>query len=132
MKLADIKAHRQKLDSGTLVGDIPLPGFEGVRLCVRSMRNNDFIKLETKLVRGLSSGRRLDISPEQAQSIEDECLKQTVLMGWDGIPDAFTAETVDGIFADPDFGDTFREAIRWCAQAAASAAAKALETDVKN
>src|SRR4051812_43254478 len=135
MKLADIKRVRQAVERGGWIGDFQISGMEGLRLNVRGLGNSDYNRLYADLASELPPDKRdadgMPIANER-EKIQIECLKQTVLIGWDGIEDEFTREAVDGVFADKDLGPAFRAATMYAATMVGKNARSEQDTAAKN
>lgn len=135
MKLSHLKSIRQSVERGIWIDKIGIAGFEGVRLQVRGLGNADYNRVYSELAEQLKANERdADGKPTDAarDRIVRECLKQAILLGWDGIDDEFSAAKVEEVFADPDLGPVFHNAVIWAASEVASRARAAIEADAKN
>lgn len=130
MKLSDQKTAYEPFEMGGWVDKIEVPTMEGIRLKVRALYNSDALRLRQTLVGALAEDKAED--PDELEKIEDEILKRTVLLGWEGIEDPFTKENVDLIFADPVLRPLYRNAIRVAALQMQQRAGAKVETDSKN
>jgi hypothetical protein len=108
MKLSSIKINGAAIEQGAWVCDIP--ALPGVRLKVRGVGNNDYKRLEAKLIREVPRERRVfGLDPADAENIEAQCLAKTVLQDWAGIEDdagepvQFSEAQALGLLSDPDF-----------------------------
>ncbi len=128
MKLADIKKGYAAMNAGAWVGDIPIPLFDGIRLRVRRLWNPDYVALHDQL-----SEDNTDLSEAaNGRRITDECLLQTVLVGWDGVDDPFSIDAARLMLADPDMGTVFRNAVFWASSHVGDQVKADLEADAKN
>ena len=128
LKLSDIKKGYAAMNAGAWVGDIPIPLFDGIKLKVRRLWNPDYVALHDKL-----GEDKTDLSEaDNDRRISDECLAETVLVGWEGVDDKFTVDTARVMLKDPDMGGVFRNAILWAASRVGDQVKADLEADTKN
>lgn len=120
MKLNDMAIDPEKLEHGAWVSDIPDMG--ELRLKVRGIGNNDFRKLQTKLVeaepRQFKTGGR--VSPERQDAITAKCLIHTILIDWSGLvgennePIPYSKELATELLTSPKYR-RFRDAVSYAA-----------------
>lgn len=128
ISLASMKKGYAGMNAGVWVGDIPLPLFDGITLQVTRLWTPTYAALHEKL-----SADMTDLSAEANEKrMTDECLVQTVLLGWKGVDDPYSQETARQLIADPDMGVAFRNAIIWAATHVAEQVKAQLEADAKN
>lgn len=135
MKLSEQKRIRHAVEQGGWVDNIAIDGFEGIALKVRGMGNADYNRMYSDLAAALPPEKKnADGTPvdAEAERIMIECLKRTVLVAWKGIEDEFSADAVDGIFADPDLAPAWRAAVLYAARSMTRGVREAIEADAKN
>ncbi len=128
MKFTDMKKGYAALNAGDWVGDIPLPLFDGIRLKVTRLWTPAYSALHDKLGEDVTDLSEAD----NEKRITDECLVQSVLLGWDGVEDAYSVDLARKMIADPDMGSVFRSAILYAAGHLADTIKANLAADEKN
>ncbi|HEV7416043.1 MAG TPA: hypothetical protein VGN98_07785 [Tianweitania sediminis] len=124
MKLSDLKIDPVKVEQGAWVDDIPEMG--GLRLRVRGLQNNDFRKMQSRLVEAepRQNKPRGRLLPERQEAITGTCLVETVLLDWDGITDEadqpipYSKEQAKEFLTDPAYR-RLRDAVVWAASVVA-------------
>jgi hypothetical protein len=122
MKVSDLKVGYARLNAGELVGGLPFPMFENVKLRVRRIWNAEFSALHASLI---------EDGKTDAEAF-DECLVSKSLVGWEGIDDAYTPETGKALLADTEVGGVFRSAVIFAATQLGTQVRAAIEADEKN
>lgn len=119
MKLKSMKVNSAAIEAGRWVDDIP--DMEDLRLHVRGIDNRDYRALQTRLIETIPRERRLrGLLPEDRDRIQNECLIETVLLGWDNVTDddktpvPFSKDLARQMIEDPDMA-RFRGAVVWAA-----------------
>jgi hypothetical protein len=119
MDIKEIAVDSARIEKGDWIGDLPEMG--DVELHVRGIGNSDYRKLQQKLIEGVPRSKRVGgrISQEDNDRISNECLVETVLLGWRGItnggkPLPFSKEKAREMIFEPDYR-RFREAVIYAA-----------------
>lgn len=123
MKLSALKINSAALEQGRWVGDIPEMG--QVRLRVRGLGNSDYRALMDRLIDSVPREERIrGLSPAKQDECVAICLRDTVLVDWDGFqnedgtPMPFDKEMAGQMLLDPDF-QRFNRAVQWAANVVA-------------
>lgn len=84
MQLSSLKVDSARVEGGEWIGDIP--DMDDLRLHVRGMNNAAYRALYDKLIRAIPfKRRRKGLSAADRERVENECLIETVLLGWDNL-----------------------------------------------
>ncbi len=134
MKLSEIAARNRRAEEGGWVDNLPFAAFAGVRLKVRALWNSDYRREFAALAADVPRDRLIEgkLGDEDRARISTECLKRTVLVGWDGIEDEFTPENVEKVFADPELAKLFGDAVVFAANVYTTQYQAGEEIDAKN
>jgi hypothetical protein len=108
MKLSELKIDSKRLNAGEWVN---VPGLPGFRVKTRSITNYDFRRAQERRQQKASRGlaRNETLPPETRERINRACFLEYCLLDWsgltddDGTPIAFTQETAQRYFDDPDY-----------------------------
>lgn len=125
---AKVRKGYAGMNAGVWVGNIPYPLFEGIQLKVRRLWNPDYTALHEQL---MEQGGDLS-EADKDRAATTECLVKACLLDWSGVEEPFAADTATALLADPEFGQTFRNALIWAATHVAETVAAQLEADEKN
>lgn len=136
MKLSSIAINGAAQTEGVWIDTIP--NLPGLRLKVRADRNQDYRRLETKLIRELPTDRRANgLDPKDDDAIRARCLSETVLVDWEGIendadePIECTLAQRSALLAHPDYLVLLR-AVEFAAVMAATQRRSDQERDAGN
>jgi hypothetical protein len=139
MKLSSIRVDSKKIEQGTWV-NADDPRLAGLKLKVRGIRNSDWNRLYNKLAQDVPFEKRnIDgtMTPQEAERIFNECLKQTCLIDWDGLEDdkgkklPFSAKLAAELIDNPDYR-VFAEEVQNAAIKVGRGIVDSNKTDLKN
>lgn len=137
MKLNDLTVDPVKVEDGDWVSDIP--NLEGVRLKVRGLGNAKFRKLQARLFDAVPRAKRVGgrLDPDEGDRIAGICMRETVLIDWDGITDddgltiPYSKDLAGTLLSDPAYRP-FRDGVAWAAGVVGEQNTAADEDDAKN
>jgi hypothetical protein len=120
MKLSDIALDSERQEKGAWVEEIP--ELEGLKLLVRGINNNDWRRLQAKLIETMPRKKRISgrIDPDEQDRIQSTCLLSACLLDWDGLEDddgkpiPYEKDMARKLLFEPEYRK-FRDGVVWAA-----------------
>jgi hypothetical protein len=120
MKLSDITLDSERQEKGAWIEEIP--ELEGLKLLVRGTNNNDWRRLQAKLIEAIPRKKRMSgrIDMDEQDRIQSTCLLNACLLDWDGLEDddgkpiPYEKDTARRLLFEPEYRK-FRDGVVWAA-----------------
>jgi len=121
MKLSDLEVDADAVEKGAWVDDIP--DVQGLRLKVRGAYNNEWRRMQAKLLESVPRKKKVGgrLEQEENDAIMTKCLLNCCLLDWDGLDDKdgtvipYSKEKARELLTDPRY-KRFRDSVIWAAQ----------------